>query len=87
MSCNCEDCQKREREGKKPEITVDEIKLTIEQPDSLTMQCSEHLFYVKNFEGKGQLLVYALKDGIEKYSIQCADWLNKNPNKEVVLKC
>ena len=57
------------------EMTTDEIKLAVEQPDLLTDQCDSHRFYIKNIEGKGQLLVYALKDGEAHYDIQCGDWL------------
>lgn len=55
-------------------ITTDEIKLTVEKPDELTMVCKEHIFSIKQIEGKGKLLVYALREG-DHYDIQCADWL------------
>jgi hypothetical protein len=62
---------------KLPEITQEELKITVEQPDFMSKQCDEHMFYVKEFEGKGKLIVYAAKDAYKKYSIQCADWLVK----------
>jgi len=62
-----------------PEITPEEVKLAVEQPDFTTIQCEQHIFYTKIIEGKGNLIVYALKD-TEKdknYLVQCADWLIK----------
>ncbi len=63
-----------------PDLTMDEIKITVEQPDLMTIQCDIHIFYVKNIEGKGKLLVYAkLSDEDDKsYDVQCADWLIEN---------
>jgi hypothetical protein len=62
---------------RKPKLTSDEIKITVEKPDLVTNQCDEHRFYIKNIEDKGQLIVYAKKTDEKKYSIQCADWLLK----------
>jgi hypothetical protein len=59
---------------KESEITKEEMKLAIEQPDLTNMLCDSHIFFMKEIEGKGKLLVYALKED-DSYNIQCADWL------------
>jgi hypothetical protein len=59
---------------RKPELFSDEIKQAVENPDYLTMQCTEHIFYTKHFANKGTLIVYAKKED-DKYNIHCADWL------------
>lgn len=58
------------------EITPEDIKLTVEQPDLINKKCKEHVFFIKEIEGKGKLLVYAKYNPKESIlDIKCADWL------------
>jgi membrane-bound inhibitor of C-type lysozyme len=61
---------------KNPEITTEEIRLTIEEADETTYQCDQHIFHIKYIQNKGKLIVYSLWDEEKQtYMIQCADWL------------
>jgi len=57
-------------------LTPEDIKLTVEKPDYTTIKCQEHVFWIKDIQDKGKLLVYAVKEE-DHYDIQCADWLIK----------
>jgi len=59
---------------KRPEITPEEIKIAVEQPDLMNVYCNDHAFYYKEIEGKGKLLVFAIRED-DHFDIQCADWL------------
>lgn len=60
-----------------PELTLEDAQLTIDNPDFITIQCKEHVFYIKDIKDKGTLLVYTEKDKEDEgnYIIICADWL------------
>lgn len=59
---------------KKPELTPEEVQSAVERPDLMNHQCSEHALFYKKIEGKGILLVAAVKEG-DHFNIICADWL------------
>lgn len=67
-----------------PELTPEEIQSAIEKPDLMNYQCNEHTFYYKEIEGKGNLLVFAVKEG-EHFNVKCADWLIPILQLEVIL--
>jgi hypothetical protein len=55
------------------------IKRTINDPDSMSDFCDDHVFYLKEFEVDEEtktLLVYAKKQG-ERYEVECSGWLKK----------
>jgi hypothetical protein len=56
------------------QLTVDNIKNVIENPDLMTSGCKEHLFYIK-----GNIIVYSklMFNSDERYEVICADILKK----------
>lgn len=58
------------------EISAEEIKETIEQPDKV-LGCAycDQCFYLKRFRGKGELLVKAKITSNDEMNIVCFGWL------------
>lgn len=58
------------------EISQEEIKLAVEQPDKI-MDCGNcgKCFYIKRFRGKGELLVMAEKIAENNLEIKCFGWV------------
>jgi hypothetical protein len=76
----CETCEDFKQKGidekmSIPEMTPDDIKSAVEQPDRFSCGCEQHHFYVKDIKGKGTIIVYTEKVETDKYTVICADWL------------
>lgn len=57
-------------------ITSDFIKATVEKPNKiLNCETIGLTFYIKEFEGLGELLVVAKKEGENQFDIKCFDWM------------
>lgn len=60
------------------EITVDDIKLTITNPDLLSSCDRDNISYIKWIPGKGYFMVRAVKENDDKYYVSDAEWLEAN---------